>query len=72
MQHNIVADRDVSADDERMGIVRHMKHAEVLDIRPFSNPDVVDIAPDDGVEPHTAILPHDHIADHDSSLFDKA
>ncbi|BFU89047.1 MAG: hypothetical protein NTAFB01_02340 [Nitrospira sp.] len=50
----------------------HMEHAEVLDIRPLSDPDVVDIASDHGVEPDAAMGTHDDIADYDSSLFDKA
>jgi len=72
MQHDIVANRNRIADDERMGIVSHMEHAEVLDIRPFSDPDIVYIASDHGVEPHAAIFTHDDIADHNGGFFDKA
>ena len=67
-----MADRDVIADDERMGIVSHMEHAEVLDIRSFSDPDVVHIAPDHGIEPDAAMVAHYDIADHDRGLFDEA
>jgi hypothetical protein len=68
----MMADRDVIADDEWVGIVSHMEHAQVLDIRPFSEPDVIHIASDHGVEPHAAMVSHYDIADHDGSFFDKA
>jgi hypothetical protein len=72
MQHHVMAYRDVIAYDERMYIVSHMEHAKVLNIRPFSDPDVIHIAPNYSIEPHTAILTHNHIADHNGSFFDKA
>lgn len=72
MQHHVMSDCDVIAYDERMGIMSYMEHAEVLDIRPFSDPNVVHIAPNYGIEPHTAIFTYDDIADHDRGLFNKA
>lgn len=68
----MMPDCDVIANDEWTGIVSHMEHAKVLDIRPFSEPDVVHIASDHGVEPNAAMFSHDDIADHDGGLFDKA
>lgn len=72
MQYDVMSDRDIIADDQRVDIMSHMQHAEVLDICPVTDPDVVHIAPDHGIEPHTAIFTYDDIADHDRGLFNKA
>jgi hypothetical protein len=67
-----MADRDVTPNDQRVSIMSDMQHAEVLHVGPISDPNVVHIAADHGVEPDAALLTHHHIADHDSGLFDKA
>jgi hypothetical protein len=66
-----MSDGHVIADQERMGIVRDMQHAKVLDIRAMPNPDDVDVAPDDGVEPDAAIFAHADIADDHRRVFNK-
>ena len=65
MQHHVVADGHVVADDERMGIVRHMQHAEILHVRPVAETDIIHITANHGVEPGAALLAHDDVTDHD-------
>ncbi len=67
-----MADGDVVADDEWMVIVCNMQHAKILDVCTSADTDIIHIATDHGVEPHTAILPHDHITDDHTSFLDKA
>ncbi len=49
-----------------------VQHAEVLHVGPISNPDVMDITPNDCVKPHTALLAHDDITDDNGGRFNKA
>jgi hypothetical protein len=72
VEDHVVPDRDIVADHERVGIMRHMQHAEVLDVGPMTDPDVIDVASDDCVEPGATVLSHDDVADDHSGLFDKA
>jgi hypothetical protein len=41
-----------------------------LDVGPITDPDVIHISTDYGVEPHAAILPHGNIDDHRRGFFD--
>ena len=45
-----------------MRLAGHVQHTAVLNIRVIANTNLVDVAPDHGVEPHTAFFPDDHIA----------
>ena len=67
----MMADGNVVANDERMGIVRDMKHAEILDVRPVTDADTIHVAPDDRMKPGAAILAHDYVPDNDGGLFNK-
>jgi len=55
-----------------MGIVGDMQHAEVLHIRAVTDADVVDITPNDGMEPDATGFAHDDIPDDDAGFFDEA
>lgn len=48
-----------------------VEHAEVLYVGPFTDPNVVHIASDHGIEPDTALFPHDDVTDHNGCRFDK-
>ena len=72
VQYHTVTDRHFVPDDQRMGIVRDMQHAEILHIRPVPDADVMHIAPDHGIEPDAAILTQHDIADDDSRVLDEA
>src|ERR1051325_1508082 len=58
-----VPDGDLFPDTEGKFRMRHMEEAAVLDIGSLSDPDRVDVSPDDGVEPDAGILPDLHVAD---------
>ena len=49
----------------------HMEHAEILDVRPFADPDVIHVTPNNRVKPDTAVLAHDDITDDDCGRFNK-
>ena len=66
-----MADRHLVADDQRMGIVGNMEHAEILHVCPVTNPDTVYIPSNDGMEPDTTVLTQHHIADDDACFVDK-
>src|SRR6185369_13276131 len=72
VQHDMVPDRHVAADDQRVGIVRHVQHTEILHVRPLAQTDVVDITADHGVEPYAALLAHHDVTDHNARVFDEA
>lgn len=67
-----MSDRDLVSDDERMRVMGHMKHAEVLHVGARSDADGIDVAADDSVKPHAAVLAHHHVPNDDSSIFDEA
>jgi len=67
-----MSDRHLVPDDERMGIVCDVQHAEVLNVCPIADPDIVHIATDHGMEPDTALVTHDHVTDDDTRFLDKA
>lgn len=67
-----MADRHIVTDDQRVCIVRHMQHAQILDVGAISDSDVVDVPSNDGMEPNTAVLPHDDVADDDAGFLDEA
>jgi hypothetical protein len=48
-----------------------VQHAEILHIGPVPNPNGVNISSNNGVEPHTAVLSHDHIADDRAGFLDE-
>jgi len=66
-----MADRYLVADDQRMGIVSDMEHAEILHVCPVTNPDKVHVSSNDGMEPDTTVLTQHHIADDDACFVDK-
>jgi hypothetical protein len=66
-----VANGHLVANDQRMGIVGDMEHTEVLHVGPVTDPDVVHVPANDGMEPDAAMLAEHDIADDDAGLFDK-
>ena len=71
MQHHMVTDGHLVADDERMSIVRDVQHAEILHIRPVADADMIHVAANDRVKPGAAVFAHDHISDNNGRLLDK-
>ncbi|MCC2640582.1 MAG: hypothetical protein K0S45_995 [Nitrospira sp.] len=72
MQDHVVTDGHIVADKERMGIVRDMQHAEILNVGPVADTDQVDVAADHGVKPGAGVLAHDDIPDDDGRVLDEA
>lgn len=60
------------ANDQRMRVVRDMEHTEVLDVGPVTDPDVVHVPADDGMEPDAAVSAQHDIANDDAGLFYEA
>src|SRR6185369_13968036 len=67
-----MADGHLVTDDQRMGIVSHMEHTEVLHIGPLTDPDIVHIPANDGMEPDTAVFAQHDVADDDAGFLYKA
>ncbi len=72
MQYDVMADRDRIPDYQGVSVMSNVQHAEILYVGPISDPDVIHIAPNDRVKPHTAVLAHDDIANDDGGGFNKA
>ena len=51
-----MADGHLVADDQRMGIVGDMEYTEVLHVSPVTDPDIVHVPTNDGMEPDAAVL----------------
>jgi hypothetical protein len=68
----MMPDGDVTSDNQRVCVVCHVQHAQILNVGPVSDPDVVHIASHYGMEPDTALFAHLHVADHDAGVLDKA
>lgn len=60
-----VADGNIIADLRRCPLISAMDDRPVLYVHLIANPDIMHIAPDDGMEPYTAIIPHHHVPDDD-------
>ena len=52
--------------------MRHVQHAEILDVRTVAQTNKVHITPNDRMKPDTTVLTHHHIADDDPGVFNKA
>ncbi len=57
-----MTDRHTGTNRERKLAVRYVEHAIILDIRPLSNANVVDISSHHTVEPHATFSSYGHIA----------
>src|SRR5437867_3304420 len=68
MQHDVMTDRHLIADDQRMRIVSDVQDAEILNVRPVSDLDEVHVSADDAQKPDTRLRTDDYIADHDCRL----
>ena len=62
MKHHAVTHRHVIAKNKGILVLHHVQDAAVLDIGVFSNADVVNIAANNGVKPHTGVISDLHIA----------
>ena len=71
MQHDVVADRDVVAENQWIRVMCHVEQGEVLDVGAPPDPDIIDVAADDAVKPHTGVGFDDHVADNYRGVFDK-
>ena len=56
VEHGGMADHHVGADEQRVGLVRHVQHGAVLHVRPRPDADEVDVAAHDGVEPERGVV----------------
>ncbi len=72
VQNHFVADCHIVADDQRVCIMGHMQHAEVLDVGAISDSNVVHVPSNDSMEPDAAVLSHDDVADDDAGFLDEA
>ena len=66
-----MADGHLIADDERVGAVGNVQHAEVLHVGPVANPDIMHIPANHGMEPDAALFAQYDIPDDNPGLFDK-
>src|SRR5206468_2545069 len=64
-------DRDFLGHDGWPGVVGDMEHAVVLDVRPRSDADVIDVAAKDGAEPDRAVVADLDVADERGVLGDE-
>jgi len=68
----MMADRDITADGEWMRIVSHVQHAQILDVGPLTDADVMNIPSNHRVKPDAALFAHHHITDDNSGVIDEA
>ena len=62
VEHDVVTDRDVVTDDQGIRVVGHVEQREVLDVGTMADPNIVDVAADDTVEPHAGFGFDDYVA----------
>jgi hypothetical protein len=62
MKHHAVTHSHVIVKNKGILVLHHVQDAAVLDIGVFSNADVVNIAANNGVKPHTGVISDLHIA----------
>ena len=67
-----MANGHLVADDQRMGIVSDMEHAEVLHVRPVADSDAVHVPANDSMEPDATVFAQHDITNDDAGFFDKA
>ena len=67
----MVTDRDVVAENQGIGIVRHVEQREVLDVGTPADPNEIDVAADDAMKPYAGFGFDDHVADDHRGVFDK-
>ncbi len=65
---DVMADGDIAADVRRARLVGDMDAGAVLHVGAVADGDGCHVAPDDGIEPHAALVAHGHIADDGSIL----
>lgn len=70
VQRHVMADGDLVADHQRVGAAGDVQDASVLDVRPLADADVIDVSANHRVEPDTAFLADDDIADDLGALGD--
>ena len=68
----IVTDRYIIADDRLRFLIGAVQHRPVLDIDAMPDADCIDIAADDCIPPHAAIIAHDDIAYDDRGVCEVA
>ncbi len=71
MQHHVVTNRHIITNDQGVGVMRHMQHAEILDIGPIPHPNIMYITSDHSIEPDTALFPQNDVTNHNRRRFDK-
>jgi hypothetical protein len=71
MQDGRMTDRDEVSQNARALVTHDVADHAVLDIRSPADPDMVDVAAHDSVEPDTGILADLHVADDPGAFGDK-
>ena len=71
MQHDVVTDRDIVADNQGIRVVSHVEKREILDVGAPADPNEIDVATDHTVKPHAGFRFDDHVADDHRSIFDE-
>ncbi len=67
----MMADGDVIAKSEGVGVMCDVQQTEVLNIGPMANADTMHVSAYDGIEPDARFRSDGHIADDDGRVFDK-
>ena len=67
----MMADRDTIAEHQRIRVVGHVQNAEILDVGPIADTDVMDVPANDRVEPDAGLLADDDISDHQGRFLDE-
>lgn len=62
MHDRVVPDGHIITDDGLCLLIRAVEYGPILYIDFIADPDTVDVAADDGIEPDAAVVSHDHIA----------
>lgn len=68
VEEDPVADGDVAADHQRVGVMGDMEHGQVLDVGAAPDPDVVDVPADHRVAPDAGVGADHNIADDDGGF----
>ena len=71
VQDDMVANGDLVPDAQGMGVVRHMKEAQVLNVRASPDPDKMHVSSNHTVKPHARFGSDLDIANDDRGVFDE-
>jgi len=63
VDHSIVADGNLIADDGRSVGIHHMDAGVILDIAALADTDVIHITADSHIEPYTGFVAQNHVPD---------